>query len=145
MDTTAPTGTPLMLTEKQLLKAPKKNYMNAEQLAFFRDRLLHLREDLMERLDQARAELSEEHREGDDLDRAAVEETINLKVRALNRDSKLLPKIEEALRRIEDGSYGYCEATGQKIGLERLLLRPTATYSAEEKNRQEEIEQAYRQ
>ena len=134
-----------MLTEKQLLKAPKKNYMNAEQLAFFRDRLLHLREDLMERLDQARAELSEEHREGDDLDRAAIEETINLKVRALNRDSKLLPKIEEALRRIEDGSYGYCEATGQQIGLERLLLRPTATYSAEEKNRQEEIEQAYRQ
>ena len=66
-------------------------------------------------------------------------------MRALNRDSKLLPKIEEALRRIEDGSYGYCEATGQKIGLERLLLRPTATYSAEEKNRQEEIEQAYRQ
>lgn len=145
MDTTAQTGTPLMLTEKQLLKAPKKNYMNAEQLAFFRDRLLHLREDLMERLDQARAELSEEHREGDDLDRAAIEETINLKVRALNRDSKLLPKIEEALRRIEDGSYGYCEATGQQIGLERLLLRPTATYSAEEKNRQEEIEQAYRQ
>ena len=132
------------LTEKQLLRAPRKDYMNGEQLEFFRQRLLDLRKELGVRLERAKAELSEEHRECDELDRASVEEDINLKVRALNRDSKLLPKIEEALRRIEDGSYGYCEATGAPIGIERLLLRPTAAFSAEEKNRQEAIEQAYR-
>ena len=132
------------LTEGQLKRAPNKDYMNKEQLEFFRQRLLDLRAELGERLERAKAELSEEHRECDELDRASVEEDINLKVRALNRDSKLLPKIEEALRRIEDGSYGYCEATGAEIGIERLLLRPTASLSAEEKNRQEAIEQAYR-
>ena len=133
-----------MLTEKQLLRAPRKDYMNGAQLEFFRQRLLDLRKELSVRLERVKAELSEEHRECDELDRASVEEDINLKVRALNRDSKLLPKIEEALRRIEDGSYGYCEATGAPIGIERLLLRPTAAFSAEEKNRQEAIEQAYR-
>ena len=133
-----------MLTEKQMLRAPRKDYMNDEQLDFFRQRLLDLREELGIRLDRAKAELSEEHRECDELDRASVEEDISLKVRALNRDSKLLPKIEEALRRIEDKSYGYCEGTGAPIGIERLLIRPTATFSAEEKVRQEAIEQAYR-
>jgi len=139
-----PTEKP-MLTEKKLLRAPLKNYMNEEQLSFFRQRLLEQREELMLRLDESRQELTMEHRECDDLDRASVEETISLKLRALDRDSKLLPKIEEALRRIEDGSYGYCEATGKRIGIERLLLRPTATYSTEEKSRREEIEQAYRE
>ena len=90
-----------MLTEKQLLRAPRKDYMNGEQLEFFRQRLLDLRKELGVRLERAKAELSEEHRECDELDRASVEEDINLKVRALNRDSKLLPKIEEALRRLD--------------------------------------------
>ncbi len=133
-----------MLTEKQMIRAPRKNYMNPDQLEFFRDRLTTLRNDLNTRLERARAELSEGQRECDELDRAAAEEDISLKVRALDRDSKLLPKIEEALRRIDDGSYGYCLATGEPIGIERLLLRPTATFSAEEKQRREEIEQAYR-
>ena len=134
-----------MLTEKQLLRMKQKDYMNAEQLEFFRARLVNQRTELMQRLEASKRELMEEHRECDDLDRAAVEESISLKLRALDRDSKLLPKIEEALRRIEDGSYGFCEATGDEIGLERLLLRPTAMYSAEEKNRREEVEQAYRE
>ena len=133
-----------MLTEKKLLRAPRKNYMNGEQLEFFRLRLLELRQELNARLGRAKAELSEEHRECDELDRASAEENINLKVRALNRDSHLLPKIEEALRRIDEGTYGYCEATGAPIGIERLLLRPTATFSAEEKIRREAIEQTYR-
>lgn len=138
------TPTP-MLTEKQLLRAPNKNYMNEEQLAFFRQRLLDQKKELMDRLEESRQELTIEHRECDEIDRASVEETISLKLRALDRDTKLLPKIEEALRRIDDGSYGYCESTGQQIGIERLLLRPTATFSTEEKNRREEIEQAYRE
>ena len=119
--------------------------MNKEQLDFFRQHLMSLREELSERLERTKAELSEEHRECDELDRAMIEEGISFRVRALNRDSKLLPKIEEALRRIDDGSYGYCEASGEPIGIERLLLRPTATYSVEEKGRQEEIEHAYRE
>jgi len=69
---------------------------------------------------------------------------MHLKLRILDRESKLLPKIDEALKRIDDGSYGYCVNTGEPIGIERLLVRPTALFCAEEKNRQEKIEKAYR-
>jgi DnaK suppressor protein len=65
-------------------------------------------------------------------------------LRILDRESKLLPKIDEAIKRIDDGSYGYCINTGEAIGIERLLVRPTALFCAEEKSRQERIEKAYR-
>jgi DnaK suppressor protein len=133
-----------MVTEKKLLRAPAKDYMNKAQLGFFKERLVQMKVDLEKHLEKAKSELIDREREADDLDRAQAEEGIHLKLRILDRESKLLPKIDESLKRIEEGSYGYCEATGEPIGIERLLVRPTAIFCAEEKNRQEQIEKAYK-
>ena len=82
--------------------------------------------------------------EADELDKAAQEEDRRLQLRFLDRQTKLLPKIEQALDRIEHDEFGYCDITGDPIGLQRLLLRPTATLCAEEKQRQETKEKSYR-
>lgn len=133
-----------MLTEKQILRAAKKDYMNDKQLEFFKERLLELKRETIGHIDEARSRLADAQRETDELDRALNEEENRLRLRIADRESKLLPKIEEALKRIENGEYGYCEETGEPIGVERLLLRPTATLCAEAKARQERMERNYR-
>ena len=133
-----------MLTEKQIKRAPKKDYMNDEQLAFFKQCLLDLKRETLEHIEEARSRLADANRETDELDRALNEEENRLRLRIADRESKLLPKIDEALKRIEDGSYGWCEETGEPIGVERLLLRPTATLCAEAKQRQERMERNFR-
>lgn len=133
-----------LLTEAQIRRAPKKDYMNEEQQAFFKQRLLDLREQTIAHIREARESLAVRERETDELDRALSEEENRLKLRIADRESKLLPKIDDALKRIEDGSYGWCEETGEPIGIERLLLRPTATLCAEEKARQERLEKNFR-
>ena len=133
-----------MLTEKQIRRAPKKDYMNDAQLEFFRNLLLELRQETLDHIEEARQRLADAQRETDELDRALSEEDNRLRLRIADRESKLLPKIDEALKRIEDGSYGFCEETGEPIGIERLLLRPTATLSAEAKQRQEKMERNFR-
>ena len=82
--------------------------------------------------------------EADELDKAALEEERRLQLRFLDRQSKLLPKIGEAIKRLDTGEFGYCEVTGEPIGVRRLLARPTATLCAEEKMRQERKEQNFR-
>lgn len=134
-----------MLTEKQLLKAPEKNYMNEEQLEFFRQRLLEARSEIEQDIERARNELSNGTNEADELDRATAEEERWLSLRISEREGKLLRKIDEALQRIDDGDYGYCEDTGDPIGIPRLLARPTATLSAEAKTRREQLEKTHRQ
>jgi len=134
-----------MLTEKQLLKASEKNYMNEEQLEFFRQRLLEQRKEIEQDIERARDELSNGTNEADELDRATAEEERWLSLRISEREGKLLRKIDEALQRIEDGEYGYCEDTGDPIGIPRLLARPTATLSAEAKTRREQLEKTHRQ
>lgn len=134
-----------MLTEKQLLKASEKNYMNEEQLEFFRQRLLEQRKEIENDIERARDELSNGTNEADELDRATAEEERWLSLRISEREGKLLRKIDEALQRIEDGEYGYCEDTGDPIGIPRLLARPTATLSAEAKTRREQLEKTHRQ
>ena len=116
-----------MLTEKELLKQPKKNYMNEEQLEFFKNLLLKQKAELIESLKATNSHLQNQEREADENDRASLEEERWLELRIRERESKLIKKIDEALRRIEEGEYGYCEDTGEEIGLERLLIRPTAT------------------
>lgn len=133
-----------LLTEAQIRRAPKKDYMNEEQQTFFRQRLLELKETTISHIREARESLADRERETDELDRALSEEENRLKLRIADRESKLLPKIDDALRRLEDGSYGFCEETGEPIGIERLLLRPTATLCAEEKARQERLEKNFR-
>ena len=131
-------------TESKLKKAASSRYMNQDQLDFFKEKLINMKIDLRKNLENERAELSQQSRECDDLDRAQIEEEIHLRLRILDRESKLLPKIDLALTRIGDKSYGFCSKTGEAIGIERLLVRPTALYCAEEKSRQERIEKAYR-
>ncbi len=119
------------LDEASLLAMPEADYMNAAQLAFFRARLLAMRAEL-----ERNARTTEEHLHGtialpDPNDRATVEEEQALELRVRDRERKLRKKIDEALARIEDGSYGFCEETGEPIGLPRLLARPTASLSIE--------------
>ena len=132
-----------MLTEKELLKQPKKNYMNDEQLAFFKDLLLKQKRELVDSLKETNTHLQNQEREADENDRASLEEERWLELRIREREGKLIQKIDEALHRIEDGEYGYCEDSGEEIGLERLLIRPTATLSIEAKQRRENIERAF--
>ena len=131
-------------TEAKIKKAAASRNMNEDQLEFFKDRLINMKKELRQHLENERSELSKQSRECDDLDRAQIEEEIHLRLRILDRESKLLPKIDEAIKRIDEGSYGYCINTGEAIGIERLLVRPTALFCAEEKSRQERIEKAYR-
>lgn len=132
-----------MLTEKELLKQPPKNYMNDEQLGYFRDLLNAQKQELIDSLKETSDHLQNQGREADENDRASLEEERWLELRIREREGKLINKIESTLRNIEDGSYGYCDDTGEEIGVERLLIRPTATLSIEAKQRRESIEKGY--
>ncbi|MCJ8312975.1 MAG: TraR/DksA C4-type zinc finger protein [Saccharospirillaceae bacterium] len=133
-----------MLTKQELLAMPEDDYMNDEQLAYFSELLLVEAADIKVHLKEARDNLSSQTYEADELDKAAQEEERRLQLRFLDRQTKLLPKIEQALARIKQDDFGYCKITGDAIGVQRLLLRPTATLCAEEKNRQEIKERSYR-
>lgn len=133
-----------MLTEEELLAAPEDEYMNEEQVEFFRHLLTEMAEDIRQQIDTSRKELQNMQYEADELDKAALEEERRLQLRFLDRQSKLLPKIGEAIKRLDSGEFGYCAVTGEPIGIRRLLARPTATLCAEEKMRQERKEQNYR-
>ncbi len=132
------------MTKEELLQQSQGDYMGPKQLEFFRKLLEGNKQDLQNKIDGVRADLSEMQRNNDELDRATVEEETMLKLRIIERETKLIYKIDQSLKRIETGEYGYCEATGEPIGIPRLLARPTATLCAEEKNRQEVMEKYYR-
>lgn len=133
-----------MLTEEQLLAAPEDDYMNEAQLEFFRNLLLTQADEVKESLANARAQLASFENEPDELDKASVEEERRMALRFLDRQTKLLPKIMDSVKRIDEDDYGFCVVTGEPIGIKRLLLRPTATLCAEEKQRQELKERNFR-
>ncbi|MCK0507597.1 RNA polymerase-binding protein DksA [Aromatoleum anaerobium] len=132
------------LSEAELLRMSADDYMNDAQLEFFRERLLALQAELRENSEETRTHLRETIATPDEADRATQEEEQVLEQRIRDRELKLLHKVEAALRRIEDGTYGYCEATGEPIGVGRLLARPTATLSLEEQERHERTERLFR-
>ncbi len=131
------------LSEAEVLRAPASQYMNSTQLAFFRERLLAMQRELLEKADVTSEHLREHDIEADPTDQATIEEEYALELRARDRERKLLKKIEQALRRIDDGSYGYCEETGEPIGIPRLLARPTATLTIEAQARRELKQKLY--
>jgi DnaK suppressor protein len=131
------------LTEAELLKMPKSEYMNAAQLRFFKDRLLELQRELRDNAGATTEHLRELSFAPDPADRATLEEEHALELRTRDRERKLLKKIDQSLARIEDGSYGFCEETGEPIGLQRLLARPTATLSIEAQERREMKQKLY--
>ena len=123
-----------------------EEYMSERQLAFFRKRLVDWRDSLLEESERTLEALRDERiREvGDEVDRASREADQALDLRTRDRYRKLLRKIDSALSRIDDGSYGWCEETGEPIGLKRLLARPIATLSVEAQERHERRERVYR-
>ena len=132
------------LTDQDLLKAPERDYMSEAQLAFFRQRLLELRAQLLNNADDTGQHLRENEITTDPSDRATLEEEYTLELRTRDRERKLLKKVEKSLRMIDGGSYGYCEETGEPISLKRLDARPIATLSIEAQERHERRERVYR-
>ena len=131
------------LTEAEILAMPEDDYMNPAQLEFFRERLSKMREELLENAASTGANLRENELVADPADRATVEEEHALELRVRDRERKLLKKIGEALQRIDDGEYGWCEETGDPIGIGRLLARPTATLSIDAQERRERTQKLY--
>ena len=122
----------------------KETFLNDLQLEYFRQKLLQWRLDLLEEVKETRSNLKESNVVEPDLaDRASVETDRSLELRTRDRARKLISKIDDALLRIEDGSYGYCEETNEPIGIKRLEARPIATLSLEAQERHERMEKIY--
>ena len=126
------------LSEAELLAMPEREYMNEKQLDYFRACLVALKDDLLSNAGETTEHLREDTTiVPDPADRATIEEEHALELRTRDRERKLLKKISQSLDRIEAGDYGYCDETGEPIGLGRLLARPTATLSLEAQQRRE--------
>lgn len=126
------------LTDADILAMPDSEYMNDVQLAYFRRKLLALKDDILNNAGETTEHLREDTViVPDPADRATIEEEHALELRTRDRERKLLKKIEQALARIDSGDYGYCEETGEPIGVGRLLARPTASLSIEAQQRRE--------
>ncbi len=132
-----------LLTEAQILKMSEKEYMNPAQLAFFKDRLQQLERDLLKNAGETTEHLRETVLVPDPADRATIEEEHALELRTRDRERKLLKKVQQSIASIDSGDYGWCEETGEPIGIPRLLARPTATLSLEAQQRRELKQKLY--
>jgi DnaK suppressor protein len=122
-----------------------EEFMNPVQTEYFRQKLLRWRSSLLREADDTLASLSEGGiHEADITDRASVETDRALELRTRDRARKLIAKIDQALQRVENGTYGYCEETGEPIGIKRLEARPIATLSIEAQERHERMERVHR-
>ena len=123
----------------------KEPFMNERQREYFRQKLLTWKEEILKEAKETLAHLQAENENHPDLaDRASSETDRAIELRARDRQRKLIAKIEAALARLEDGTYGYCEETGEPIALKRLEARPIATFSVEAQERHERRERIYR-
>jgi DnaK suppressor protein len=126
------------LTEAELLAMPESEYMSDKQIDFFRARLQSQKDDLLSNAGETTEHLRVDSSiVPDPADRATIEEEHALELRTRDRERKLLKKIAQSLARLDSGEYGYCDETGEPIGLARLLARPTATLSLEAQQRRE--------
>ena len=133
-----------LISQEQLLAQPADDYMNDAQQQFFRALLLQQRSELQARIAEEFEALRERDTSSDPADIGSAEEQRQWQLRLLEREKKLLDKIDEALDRLARGEYGWCIETGEPIGLKRLLLRPTASLCIEAKERQEQREKHLR-
>jgi DnaK suppressor protein len=127
----------MIQTEDELLAQPASEYMSTAQLDFFRRRLQALEAELRANAGETTEHLRETVLVPDPADRATIEEEHSLELRTRDRERKLIKKVQQAMALIESGEYGFCEETGEPIGLQRLLARPTATLSVEAQQRRE--------
>lgn len=126
------------LTDAEVIAMPDTEYMNDKQMAFFRLKLQELKRGILENAGETTEHLREDTVVvPDPADRATIEEEHALELRTRDRERKLLKKIEQSIQRIDAGDYGYCDETGEPIGVGRLLARPTATLSLEAQQRRE--------
>ena len=132
-----------LLTAEEVLAMSEDDYMNEQQLAFFRHRLSEMEAQLRANADQTTVNLRETTVVPDPADRATIEEEHALELRTRDRERKLLKKVQAAIVRIDEGDYGYCEETGEPIGVARLMARPTATLSLEAQQRRELKQKMY--
>jgi DnaK suppressor protein len=131
--------------EKLYRPSDKEAFMSERQREYFRQKLLDWREDILKEAKETLQHLQDESQNHPDLaDRASSETDRAIELRARDRQRKLIAKIDAALQRIEDGTYGYCEETGEPITLKRLEARPIATLSIEAQERHERRERVYR-
>jgi DnaK suppressor protein len=131
----------MLAKTKTYRPSDKEPFMNERQRDYFRAKLLAWREDILKEAKETLLHLQEENQNHPDLaDRASSETDRAIELRARDRQRKLIAKIDEALGRIEDGTYGYCEETGEPISLRRLEARPIATLSVEAQERHERRE-----
>ena len=124
----------------------KEKYMNPVMLEYFKQKLLNWRNELLRESTDTLSTMQAEGgmQEPDLADRATAETDMGLELRTRDRERKLISKIDSALRRVEDGSYGYCEDTGEPIGVARLEARPVATLSVEAQEKHERMERTQR-
>ncbi|HEY4124362.1 MAG TPA: RNA polymerase-binding protein DksA, partial [Rhizomicrobium sp.] len=130
-------------SEQELLAMPESDYMNDRQLAFFKERLRAIEQDILSNAGQTTEHLRETQFVPDPADRATIEEEHALELRTRDRERKLLKKVQQSIARIDSGEYGWCEETGEPIGIPRLLARPTATLSLEAQERREMRQKLY--
>lgn len=130
-------------SEAELLGMSEDDYMNDRQQAFFKHLLRQREQQLKNNAESTSEHLRETVIAPDPVDRATIEEEHALELRTRDRERKLLKKVQEALRRLEKGEYGWCEETGDPIGIPRLLARPTATLSLEAQQRRELKQKMY--
>ncbi|AFN35317.1 RNA polymerase-binding protein DksA [Taylorella equigenitalis] len=136
-------GSEVILTEEQIKQMSEDEYMNDLQLAFFKDRLKKLESDILNNAGVTTENLRETQFVPDPADRATIEEEHTLELRTRDRERKLLKKVQNSLQLIESKEYGWCEETGEPIGIPRLLARPTATLSLEAQERREKRQKLY--
>ena len=135
----------VQLIEDEYVPSDDEPFMNDRQLEYFRRKLLNWKEDILRESRETVNHLQKETENHPDLaDRASSETDRALELRTRDRQRKLISKIDEAIRRIEDGVYGYCEETGEPIGLARLQARPIATLALEAQERHERRERVHR-
>jgi len=131
--------------DKDYRPSDKEPFMNERQREYFRKKLLDWKEDILKEAKETLQHLQDENQNHPDLaDRASSETDRAIELRARDRQRKLIAKIDEALARLEDGTYGYCEETGEPIALKRLEARPIATLTIEAQERHERRERVYK-
>ena len=136
----------IRLFDKLYRPSDREPFMNERQREYFRLKLLDWREDILKEAKETLQHLQDDNQNHPDLaDRASSETDRAIELRARDRQRKLISKIDAALQRIEDGTYGYCEETGDPISLKRLEARPIATLSIEAQERHERRERVYRE
>ena len=137
-----------MKNKKKLIYEPNdsEKFMNPKQIEYFKNLLLTWRKDILQESSNTLDHLKEESsNKPDNADRASIESERSLELRTGDRERKLISKINKALKKIEDGTYGYCEETNQPISLKRLIARPIATLSLEAQESHEKSERIYKE